>query len=97
MTGIPPRCALIVRFHGPSLAAVPDLPISFEVLADDFAEMGRQAREIASWGANVFVKIPVTNTLGAFPNAGFTVGSISTVGPSVGEDITRSAVFASFL
>jgi len=47
-----------------ALAAVPDLPISFEVLADDFREMGRQAREIAGWGANVFVKIPVTNTEG---------------------------------
>ncbi|MGD0411617.1 MAG: protein translocase subunit SecD [Verrucomicrobiota bacterium] len=39
----------------------------------------------------------VTNTLAGFPDAGFTVGAISTVGPSVGEDITRSAVFASFL
>ena len=47
-----------------ALAAVPDLPISFEVLADDFPGMARQAREIASWGANVFVKIPITNTLG---------------------------------
>ena len=47
-----------------ALAAVPDLPISFEVLADDFPGMRRQALEIASWGANVFVKIPVTNTLG---------------------------------
>ena len=39
-------------------------PVSFEVFADDFKEMERQAREIASWGKNVFVKIPVTNTLG---------------------------------
>jgi transaldolase len=37
-------------------------PISFEVFADDFAEMNRQAREIASWGDNVYVKIPITNT-----------------------------------
>ena len=37
-------------------------PISFEVFADDFAEMNRQAREIASWGENVYVKIPITNT-----------------------------------
>ncbi len=37
-------------------------PISFEVFADDFAEMERQARLIATWGSNVFVKIPVTNT-----------------------------------
>ena len=39
-------------------------PVSFEVLADDFTEMERQARELASWGENVYVKIPVTNTLG---------------------------------
>jgi len=37
-------------------------PISFEVFADDFAEMNRQAREIAGWGDNVYVKIPITNT-----------------------------------
>jgi transaldolase len=47
------------------LAAIPDRPISFEVFSDDFAEMDRQAREIASWGPNVYVKIPVTNTTGA--------------------------------
>ena len=46
------------------LAAIPDRPISFEVFSDDFAEMERQAREIASWGKNVNVKIPVTNTEG---------------------------------
>jgi transaldolase len=46
------------------LAAIPDRPISFEVFSDDFAEMDRQAREIASWGDNVNVKIPVTNTQG---------------------------------
>ena len=47
------------------LAAIPDRPISFEVFSDDFDEMARQAHEIASWGANVNVKIPVTNTRGA--------------------------------
>jgi transaldolase len=44
------------------LAAIPDRPISFEVFSDEFADMERQAREIASWGSNVYVKIPVTNT-----------------------------------
>ena len=48
------------------LEVVRDRPVSFEVLADDFEEMDRQAREIASWGANVNVKIPVTNTRGRF-------------------------------
>src|SRR5690349_3536696 len=44
------------------LAAIPDRPISLEVFADDCAEMERQALKIASWGPNVYVKIPVTNT-----------------------------------
>ena len=48
------------------LALVPDRPVSFEVFADDFATMEGQAREIASWGSNVYVKIPVTNTKGEF-------------------------------
>jgi transaldolase len=39
-------------------------PVSFEVFADEAAEMERQALRIASWGANVYVKIPVTNTRG---------------------------------
>jgi transaldolase len=44
------------------LAAIRDKPVSFEVLADDFESMERQALEIASWADNVYVKIPVTNT-----------------------------------
>ncbi|MGA2067671.1 MAG: transaldolase [Thermoguttaceae bacterium] len=44
------------------LAAIPDRPISFEVIADEFDDMQRQARVLASWGPNVYVKIPVTNT-----------------------------------
>jgi transaldolase len=44
------------------LAAIPDKPISFEVFSDEFDEMHRQALEIMSWGKNVYVKIPVTNT-----------------------------------
>ena len=51
-------------FANAVLAAVPDRPISFEVFSDNFSEMERQAREIASWGKNVYVKIPVTNTRG---------------------------------
>jgi transaldolase len=46
------------------LRAIPDRPISFEVLADDFASMEVQAHEVAGWGENVYVKIPVTNTRG---------------------------------
>jgi transaldolase len=44
------------------IEAIPDRPISFEVFADEFDVMERQALKIASWGKNVNVKIPVTNT-----------------------------------
>jgi transaldolase len=44
------------------IRAIPDRPISFEVLSDDFTEMERQALEIAGWGDNIYVKIPITNT-----------------------------------
>jgi transaldolase len=46
------------------LAKVPDRPVSLEVFADDFGDMERQALQIASWGRNVNVKIPITNTKG---------------------------------
>jgi transaldolase len=46
------------------LAAIPDRSISLEVFADEFDEMERQGHEIAGWGNNVYVKIPVTNTRG---------------------------------
>ena len=48
------------------LAIIPDRPVSFEVFDDDFDQMERQALEIASWGKNVNVKIPVTNTKSQF-------------------------------
>lgn len=48
------------------LKIVPDRPVSFEVFADDFPTMEKQALEIASWGKHVNVKIPVTNTKGKF-------------------------------
>lgn len=44
------------------LTSIKDKSISFEVFSDDFDEMERQALEIASWGENVYVKIPITNT-----------------------------------
>jgi len=44
------------------LSLIKDKPLSFEVFSDDFADMERQAMEIAGWGDNVYVKIPVTNT-----------------------------------
>jgi len=51
------------------LKVIPDRPVSFEVFADDFGEMESQALEIASWGKNVNVKIPVTNTRKEFAGA----------------------------
>ena len=47
------------------LERITDRPVSFEVFADEHAQMIRQARLIASWGSNVYVKIPVTDTRGA--------------------------------
>src|SRR5260370_32870977 len=44
------------------LKTIPDKPISLEVFSDEVADMERQALEIASWGKNVYVKIPVMNT-----------------------------------
>jgi transaldolase len=60
------------------LEAIPDRPVSFEVFADDFATMERQACEIASWGPNIYVKIPVTNTKGEF--AGPLIATLSRAG-----------------
>lgn len=48
------------------LRIVGERPVSFEVFSDEFAEMELQARAIASWGGNVFVKIPITNTRNEF-------------------------------
>ena len=50
------------HFSRTVLEHITDRPISFEVFSDEFDEMERQARKIAAWGPNVFVKIPVTNT-----------------------------------
>jgi len=52
-------------FAAQVLREIRDKPISFEVFSDDFPDMERQALEIAGWGSNVYVKIPVTNTQGA--------------------------------
>jgi transaldolase len=56
--GVTDYCA----FAREVLSAIPDRPISFEVFADEFTEMEAQAREIASWGENVYVNVPITNT-----------------------------------
>lgn len=52
------------EFARTALSVIPDRPISFEVFADEFEEMEWQAKEIAAWGGQVNVKIPVTNTRG---------------------------------
>jgi len=51
-----------VAFAKDILKAIPDRPVSFEVFSDEFSDMERQAREITTWGENVYVKIPITNT-----------------------------------
>jgi transaldolase len=50
------------RFAHEVLDVVREVPVSFEVIADSFDDMARQAKKIASWGGNVYVKIPITNT-----------------------------------
>lgn len=52
------------QFAKELLAEIKDKPISFEVFSDEFDEMERQAKKIASWGKNTYVKIPITNTKG---------------------------------
>lgn len=52
------------RFARVILESITDRPISFEVFSDEFEEMKQQAKLISSWGKNVFVKIPITNTKG---------------------------------
>lgn len=53
-----------VPFCKSILAEIKEKPISFEVFADDFPTMMKQAKEIATWGKNVYVKIPITNSKG---------------------------------
>lgn len=53
-----------VKFAEKALKEIPDQSISFEVFGDDFETMEKEALKIASFGENVFVKIPITNTLG---------------------------------
>jgi len=60
------------------LSIVTDLPVSFEVFADDISTMEAQAHEIASWGKNVNVKVPITNTVGESTAA--LVGRLSAAG-----------------
>ncbi len=52
------------EFSRAVIAEIGDRPLSLEVFSDNFDEMAIQARQIASWGSNVYVKIPVTNTSG---------------------------------
>jgi len=54
------------KFARDILQVIKEKPVSFEVFSDDFNEMERQAREIASWGENVYIKIPITDTKGNY-------------------------------
>ena len=61
------RNAGVINYEAFAKSAIqefPDVPISFEVFSDDFPSMEREARKIASWGKNVYTKIPITNTKG---------------------------------
>ena len=72
------------------LKAIPDKPISFEVLADTPAEVRRQALAIASWGDNVYVKVPITTSEGE-PLTGL-AGELSHRGVKV--NVTKAGTYA---
>jgi len=69
------------QFARDALSIVGDRPISFEIFSDEFEEMEHQAMEIASWGTNVYVKIPVTNTKQEF--SGQLIENLSAAGVRV--------------
>ena len=78
------RKAGIIDYRGFArqvIAAIPDMPVSFEVFSDDFETMEREAREIASWGGNTYIKIPITNTKGQ--SAGPLISTLSKEGFSL--------------
>ena len=75
------------KFAKQVLLEIPDRPVSFEVFADDLEVMFDQAKVIASWGKNVNVKIPVTNTKGEF------TGSIIKELSATGIQLNITAVF----
>lgn len=54
------------KFGKEVVSKITDMPISFEVFADDEELMIKEAREIATWSENIYVKIPVVNTKGEF-------------------------------
>jgi transaldolase len=70
--------------------AIPDRPISLEVFSDDFAEMEAQARRIKSWGENIYVKIPVSNTRGE--SSAPLIGSLAEAG--VKQNVTALMTLA---
>ncbi|MDA8637331.1 transaldolase [Rhodospirillales bacterium] len=88
------------------LDVIDGAPVSFEVFADDFDEMEAQAKVIAGWGDNVFVKIPITNTAGEssvplverLSNAGvqvnvtaiFTLQQVSEVTAALASDVAAN-------
>jgi len=74
------------------LAAAKGLPVSLEVFADDLENMTRQARILAGWGDNVFVKIPITNTAGVSTAAAITRLSKEGVKLNVTAVFTREQI-----
>ncbi|MDR1314325.1 MAG: transaldolase [Deltaproteobacteria bacterium] len=69
---------------------IPAKPLSFEVFSDEFGEMERQAKLIGSWGANVYVKIPVTNSRGE--SSADLVGALAKAG--VKQNVTAMMTLA---
>ena len=84
-------------FAKAALKAIPDLPLSFEVFTDSLPEMVRQAREISTWGKNVYVKIPVTNTQGISTTSVIEVLSNEKVKLNITAVLTQNQVVKAYL
>ena len=76
------------------IAAIPDRPISFEIFADEFGAMIAQGRKIGSWGSNVYVKVPVTDTAGRFSGEAISVLSREGIALNVTAIMTLDQVRA---
>ena len=76
------------------IAAIPDRPISFEIFADELGAMIAQGRKIGSWGSNVYVKVPVTDTAGRFSGEAISVLSREGIALNVTAIMTLDQVRA---
>lgn len=94
------------KFCKEVLIEVGNKPVSFEVFADEFDEMERQARIISSWGESIYVKIPIRNTKGnsliklieklLLDNIKVNITAMTTVNQIATMPITKTSLIASY-